>query len=259
MFADVDGGRLYYESAGAGEPVVLIHGFGFDARLWDDQWAFLSHEHRVIRYDLRGFGRSSLPGPGQPFSHFDDLAALLGYLDVPLAHLVGQSLGGGVAIDTALAHPALVRRLALVDSTLGGYTWTPDGGLALEAWPVGRRDGIEAARAVWLGSPMFAPALADHDAAPRLVRMIDDYSGWHWVNDAPLRALEPPAIDRLAEIAVPVLALVGERDLPDFHAIADRIAAGVPGARKTVLEGVGHVANMEDPDSVNQALVGFLG
>ena len=122
-FAEVEGGRLYYEVAGDGDPVALIHGFGLDARMWDAQAEALADRYRVIRYDARGFGRSSVPA-AEPFSHAGDLRALLRRLDVAPAHVVGLSMGGRIALNLALLDPAAVRSLTLVDAALDGFDWS---------------------------------------------------------------------------------------------------------------------------------------
>src|SRR5258708_29243977 len=99
--AEVSGGSLYYEVWGSGSPVVLIPGFTLDTRMWDSQMEPLSRKHRVIRYDLRGGGKS--PTPTGPYTQYEDLAALLHHLGIAQAHIVGLALGG--AIDFALASP----------------------------------------------------------------------------------------------------------------------------------------------------------
>ncbi|MDW8327640.1 MAG: alpha/beta fold hydrolase, partial [Anaerolineales bacterium] len=216
-FLDVEAGRLYYEVAGPAhaEAVVFLHGFSLDTRLWDGQWLPFAERYQVVRYDLRGFGRSSLPQA--TFSHADDLRALLSALKIQTAHIVGLSLGGGVALDFALAYPSAVRSLILVDATLGGYRWTKDWS---EPGRTARERGLAAAKEAWLRDEVFAPALERPEAADRLRRMVADYSGWHWLNRSLERGSTPPAIERLSEIAAPTLAIVGERDVPDFHAIA---------------------------------------
>lgn len=103
-FAEVNGARLYYKKvAGSGPPLALVHAGVADSRMWDEQFAVFAQRYRVVRYDVRGFGRSVMP-PG-PFSHADDLAALLQYLDIARAAVVGVSMGGGIAIDCTLKYP----------------------------------------------------------------------------------------------------------------------------------------------------------
>mgnify|MGYP000138548352 CR=1 FL=1 len=253
-FVEVEAGRLYYETVGAGAPLVCLHGFALDSRMWADQAAALAGRFQVIGYDLRGFGRSSLPAG--PFAHVDDLSVLLDRLGLPRAHVMGLSLGGGVAIDFALAYPERVASLIAVDSTLGGFPWTKD-------WsPPGRAarsQGLAAARSVWLEDELFAPAMTQPAVAARLRQMAADYSGWHWLNRSPERPLAGgPAYDRLGAIRAPALVVVGELDLPDFHRLAGHLAAHLPDVRRVVLPGVGHMSNMEAPAAFNAALLEFL-
>ncbi|MCW5882931.1 MAG: alpha/beta fold hydrolase [Anaerolineae bacterium] len=256
-FADIDGGRLYYEVSGQGEPVVLLHGFGCDTRLWDDVALALADRYRVVAYDQRGYGRSTLPAA--PYAPHDDLATLLDALDIGRAHLVGLSRGGGVALDTTLAHPNRVRSLTLVDSMLGGYRWSAEfRALNSEAAALARDVGQAEAKAYWLRTPLLESTWRVAGAGERCAAMLDDYSGWHWLNADPARSLRPPAIERLAEVTVPTLVVVGENDIADFHHIAARLAADIPGARRVVLPGVGHMSNMEDPISFSQVVIDFL-
>lgn len=257
-FADVNGTRLFYAIAGEGEPLVLIHGFTLDTRMWDDQWTPLAARHRVIRYDARGFGQSAPTGDAS-YAHTDDLAALLDHLHVSRAAIVGLSMGGGIAIDFALAYPAMTTALVTVDATLGGHTWSDTWNAQVgPVWRTARSAGVAAGKALWLDLPLFAPAREQPAVGARLAAMVADYSGLHWLHGDPQRSSEPPAGERLAEITVPTLAIIGERDLPDFHAMTERIVAGIPGARKAILPGVGHMANMEAPAPFNEILLGFL-
>jgi len=256
--ATVNDTQLYYEEIGAGPAVVLIHGFTLDTRMWDDQFLPLAVNHRVVRYDLRGFGKSTLP-TGERYSHVADLHALLDFLAIEQAALVGLSKGGGVALDFALVHPSRVLGVALVDTILGGFAWSDTGRARDDAvWAAARTGGIAAAKASWLAHPLFAPALRQPTVAARLTQIIDDYSGWHFVNDDPEERMRPPAVTRLDELAMPVLVIVGDQDLPDFADIATIIRERVPKSRTLVLPGAGHMANMEVPAAVTQALLDFL-
>jgi pimeloyl-ACP methyl ester carboxylesterase len=255
--AEVNGTQLYYEVAGSGRPLVLIHGFTLDARMWDDQFETFAERYQVIRYDARGFGRSAVP-TGESYAPADDLRALMSFLGVEHAFIVGLSMGGGIAIDFALSYPEATDALIAVDSLLGGYRWQEFGASLASVWSAARRSGVEAAKDVWLDLPLFEPAREKADIASRLGQIIADYSGWHLVNENPVRSLDPPAAERLDDIAAPTLIVVGERDLPDFRAIADALHEGIPGAQKVVLPGVGHMSNMENPARFNQAVVGFL-
>ncbi|MCC6608191.1 MAG: alpha/beta fold hydrolase [Burkholderiales bacterium] len=257
--ASINGTRLYYEAAGAGETVVLLHAFTLDTRMWDDQFDALARRYRAVRYDARGFGRSDVPRAGEPYSHADDLAALLDHLGVPDAHVVGASMGGRFAIDFALTHAARVHSLALVDPVIGGWPWSRRW---LQSYaPVlraARKHDVQAAKAAWLAHDLFARAREQPGIARRLEQMVSDYSGWHFLNADPERTVAPPAVSQLGRVRSPTLAIVGERDLGDFQLIAERIAGGVAGARRVTVPAAGHLANMEAPDRVRELLIGFL-
>ena len=146
-----------------------------------------------------------------------------------------------------------------MDSRLNG--WQPDPSYAAFQQAVRSRAkeaGIQAARDVWLYSPVFNPALENPDVAPRLVQIIADYSGWHWVHDNPLRALDPPAVQRLDTIRVPTRIILGERDFPDCQVVAETLHQRIPKARKVVIPHVGHMSNMEAPERFNALVLDFL-
>ncbi len=256
-FAAVPNGTLFYETVGEGSPLVFLHGFSVDHQMWDSQVDFFAQHHQVIRYDLRGFGRSSLPT--EPYAHVDDLRALLDHLQLTQATLVGLSRGGSVALDFTLTHPQRVEKLVLVDSALGGYRWsTEQRQLDQAVWETARTEGLPAGKAAWLCHPLFAPALEQPVVAQHFAQMVDDYSGWHFLHRDLDQRLDRPAAQRLSEVYCPTLIVVGERDLVDFLQIAEQLAAGIPGAHKIVLPGVGHMANMEAPSAFNAAVLAFL-
>jgi 3-oxoadipate enol-lactonase len=257
-FAAVNGTRLYYEVAGSGHPLVLIHGMSLDTRMWDDQFEPLAQHYQVVRYDARGFGKSALPTGGSS-AHTDDLKALLDYLAIAHASILGLSMGGGMAIDVALAHPEATDALIPVDSRLSGWQPDPEWTAFSHAVRVRAKDaGIQAARDVWLYSPVFNPALENPAVAPRLVQIIADSSGWQWVNDNPLRALDPPAVQRLDTMRVPTRIIIGARDFPACQAVADTLHPYIPKARQVVIPRVGHLSNREAPERCNAFIVDFL-
>src|SRR5437879_2559353 len=108
-YAEVDGGRLYYETSGDGPAMVLIHAGFLDSRMWDPQIPVFSESHVVIRYDVRGFGGSDVAR--NKYSDYKDLRGLLAHLSVKTASLVGVSNGGRIASDFAVEHPSMVDHL----------------------------------------------------------------------------------------------------------------------------------------------------
>ena len=256
-FACPDGGRLCYSAAGAGEPIVFIHGLGLDAAMWDPQWPVFQQGYRAIRYDLRGFGASTVPEA--PYSHSDDLLGLLDFLGARPAHVVGLSMGGRLGLRFALDHPHAVRSLTLVDSALDGFSWSDAWTQKMNAIMDAARSGdIPGAKRLWLAHELFAPARRDAGCAAALAAMVERYSAWHWRNVDPVRKAAIPAIELLGTVTCPTLVILGELDLPDFKAIAHRLAAEIPGAALSTIAGIGHMANMEAPAIVNDLLLAHL-
>jgi len=261
-YVDVDGGRLFYESTGSSGPiVVLVHPGLWDLRTWDPQIGPLTQAgYRVVRYDLRGYGRSSRL-IGEPYSHVADLAALLHATGVQQAALVGCSLGGAVAIDFTLEHPDRVWALVPIASGLGGFE-------ALEEedqWWEERSAPIDAAvetgdleRAEDLRLEIWAP-LGVRDEAGSAIRAIA-FDNLHEItmDESGEVELDPPAAHRLAEIDVPTLVMVAEHDPPFMRRIGDLIARGILGARKVTIAGADHVVSLRQPDALNEVLLPFL-
>jgi 3-oxoadipate enol-lactonase len=249
-FVEVKGGKLYYEVSGSGSPVLLLSGFSLDTRMWDDQFEVFAKHHRVVRFDTRGHGQS--PASLEPYRRVQDIGVVLDVLDMAKAHLVGLSLGGSDAIDFVLEAPSRVNSLTAVDAGLSGFRWTIN-------WDSGASTmGLDAAKENWLAHPMFAALNRNPELSARMRKIVNDYSGWHWLNRDPELGIAPPAIQRLSDIRTPTLVLVGERDLPDFHAVANLLGEKIPGARKLILAEAGHMANMEDPDLLNKLVLDFI-
>jgi 3-oxoadipate enol-lactonase len=252
-----DGGWLHYATAGEGDPVVLIHGFGLDLSMWDPQWRAFAQRHRVIRYDLRGYGGSSLPEGA--YSHVDDLLALIEFLGAFPAHLVGLSLGGRVALRVAAQEPKAVRSLTLADPALDGHTWTADW---LQRWrkmtEAAKRGDFSTAKKLWRDHILFEPANKNPKVADALQVMIDRYSGWHLGTPDPGTAPAQQVAEALRSISTPTLVVVGELDLPDFQAIARRLGQELPAAELRVIAGSGHMSNMEAPRMFNELVLQHL-
>jgi 3-oxoadipate enol-lactonase len=256
-FVCKDGARLRYSTAGTGEPVVLLHGLGLDASMWDPQWPVLQREFRAIRYDFRGFGGSTLPNGA--YSHSADLLGLLEFLEARPAHVIGLSMGGRFALRFALDQPGAVKSLTLIDSALEGHSWSDAWNRQMDSIMVAAKNGgVDAAKQRWLTHELFAPAQRDPKLAAALAEMVHRYTAWHWRNVDPLQRPVSPAIQSLATLTCPTLVLVGELDLPDFEVIAQRLATEIPGATLRTIAGAGHMANMEAPAAVNDLVLAHL-
>jgi 3-oxoadipate enol-lactonase len=257
----IEGGSLFWEAAGKGAPVILLHGGNLDRRMWDAQFELLRGQYRVIRYDARGFGRSS--PADRPFSAHEDLAALLRGLHIPRASLVGLSMGGRISIDFALTYPNMVDRLVLAAPGISGGTWADDGDtlwLAAARTAAQRGDSVGVALA-WLESAYIRSALHPPQRAA-WVRQIAVDNARYWMGLVRHQDLEreasPPAAARLGELRPPILLLIGDRDTPFIYDVARAIAERAPHVRRVDLQAAGHMLNLEAADEFNSAIRGFL-
>jgi len=252
---DIGDGKLNVDVAGTGAPVVLLHGFALDMRMWDPQFDAFAERHRTIRYDLRGFGKSSRPTGS--YSHADDLTALLDRLDIDKAIFVGLSLGSNIALDLVSRHPDRVAGLVLASPSLPGYPWRWTGDRPREqAGALAKENGLDTAKAYWSGHDLFASARESQKVNRELSAMTSDYDGWHWLNTDPQWAM-PPMQPTLARITVPTFVMSGHRDIEAYREIADIIDAEVPGARFMRLPLAGHMLNLESPQAFNDAVLAF--
>jgi pimeloyl-ACP methyl ester carboxylesterase len=253
--AEVRGGTIHYEIAGSGVPLVLIHGGQMDCRMWDEQFKLFATTYRVIRYDFRGFGQS--PVSTKVFAGEDDLADLLRFLGVRKAIVIGLSLGGRVAIDFALAHPDMTEAIIPVAPGLSGFHFSDDPNMT-ESWRAAQANDWDRVASLWLKTGYMAPAMENPSIAPRLRELARDNAHEVLDNGALERVLNPPAIERLPEIRVPTLVIVGDRDVADIHEICGLLRARIPAVTEVVVRGSGHIVNMEKPREFNEAVLRFL-
>jgi 3-oxoadipate enol-lactonase len=253
------GARLAYQVTGDGPAVVLVHGFGLDMRMWDAQAGHLAARYQVVRYDCRGFGSSGPFDPAVAYTHAGDLLALLDHLGIGQAVLAGLSFGGRVVLQAALAAPARVRGLVLLDAVLDGVPWDHDSQAAIDlAGDRARARGLAAGRAAWLAHPLFAAARKRPELARALAAMVAGYPGQHWTGHDPHEQLRHQPIDMLEGLSTPALVIVGERDVSGFREMSAVLARRIPGARYHAVADSGHMVNMEQPAAVNSLLTRFL-
>jgi len=264
--ARVNGVSLYYEVAGRGAPLVLVHGFACGIRSWDPQVRALSRYRRVITYDVRGHGLSDAPPEAAAYSQATsvaDLHALLAHLKIGRAVVGGLSMGGNIALNFALAHPAMVSALIVADTGAGSEE-AGDWAAGLRAFAdVLNRGGVEAFADMAVAHPLFARYVAQGPEAERLVRSCLTTHRARGLAHTALEVLaKRPSIysldARLRALGVPTLLIVGEYDTPCLK--PHRFMADVmPKARHVVLRGVGHLTNLEAPVAFNAAVKSFLG
>jgi 3-oxoadipate enol-lactonase len=254
-FVPVEGSKIYYEECGAGSrPVILIHDGVVNSAVWDQVWPEFCRHFHTIRYDRRGYGRS--PAADTWYSETDDLAALLRDLKVVNAVLVGSSHGGELSIDFTLGHPELVRQLVLVGPVVSGMPYSQHfldrGKHVFELLDKGlSREAIEE----W-SKDKYLIAPGNNVARKQLFSLLSANPQDMTHHDYPLRT--KPALPRLREIRVPTLILVGDADISDVHAHAGAIEAGIPNARRVVIEGVGHIMYLEKPAEFSRVAIDFI-
>src|SRR5579884_2688106 len=260
---ETNGTKLYYEEMGEGHPLVLIHGGYMDRRMWDDQFEVFAEHYRVIRYDVRGFGKSQLP-----YADRHDLYALLEALGVEKTYLLGLSLGGGIALDFTLEYPEMVDALVLVGTSISGAPImelvTQERIIEYMKWQqvfeqAAKARDIPAMVDALMSHKTLVPSEEYPEARQRVRQNLSEYS-FVWVLDpAEKQELDPPAWGRLKEIRVPTLIIVGGDDDELLHQMADKLEQDVAGAKRVTIPGTHHMPNMEKPEEFNQIVLEFLG
>ncbi len=254
-YVSVEGGKLYYERAGEGYPVVLIHPTLWDARIFDGRFEAFAAHHDVVRYDLRGYGRSDVPT--QPYSDLRDLRYLLGELGIERCALLGCSFGGQLAIDAALAYPDVVEALVLVAPGLSGYRWR-DPGLEVLVEEVRRAVAAgDLEGAMDLELAVWAPLRSGPEVDAWVRRIAMENLHVLRIPDT-LAETPPPAHPRLGEVQAATLVLVGDRDIGEIHAIADLIVERVPGAHKREIHDADQLVMVRQPAVFDRLVLDFL-
>jgi pimeloyl-ACP methyl ester carboxylesterase len=263
-YVNLGDGKLYYEMKGKGETLVLCHAGFVDSRMWDGQLEDFSQHYRVLRFDMRGFGKSD---PARsPVSRRQDLYNLLHELGIEKAHVLGCSMGGEIAIDFTLEHPEMVSSLIIVSGIPGGFEMQgePPSQVIemLQSLEQGNLERVsELQIQLWVDGIYRQPEQVDprvRKMAAEMNRRAVENETWARADANPLNPLNPPSVDRLAEIKVPVLVLAGSLDHPEVLRAADVLAKEIKNAKKVILKDSAHVPNMEKPAEFNQIVLDFL-
>ena len=266
-FAPVDRGSLYYEIAGSGKPLLLIHAGVADCRMWDNQMQFFAPHFRIIRYDVRGYGRSQTEST--EFSNRQDILDLFTHLGVEKAAIIGISRGGQIAIDFALEHPTRVSALVPVAAGISGYDFEagedPQAKREFELfshmdelWEKKSWDELADLEVhVWADGPAQPMGRSSPELRAYL-RQVIRASYTRQDGKATPIPLEPLAVNRLGEIRLPTLVLVGEYDSCAALAVADKISCEIPQARLVGVPATAHIIPMEQPDKFNAVVMDFL-
>ena len=260
-FAPVNGTQVHYEERGHGRALLLLHAGVNNMAVWDAQMDAFSPHYRTVRYDYRGWGET-VETPGQ-FSDHEDLRGLLDHLSIDTAVLLGNSHGGAIALDFALAYPERTTALVLVAPGLPGYDFTSEGiaetrEMMIAKFEAGDVDGAVALSVdIWLDGVNRPPGQVP-DAVRRRATELTRHTFLLPDGAGERVPLAPPAIERLAEIDVPVLLLIGEHDVPDIHHIADILTRELPHVTRVDMLGTAHLPALEQPQRFNQHVLAFL-
>jgi 3-oxoadipate enol-lactonase len=252
-YVSVDGGKLFYEIAGKGENIVLLHDGMVNHQIWDDQFPLLAKNHRVVRYDRRGYGKST--DPKEKYSHIDDLNQVFLQLKVDKATIFGMSSGGRLAIDFTLTYPEKVKGLVLVGAVVSGFGYTSHmttrGG---NFNPAEYSDPIKVNKYFIMDDP-YEIYSGNTKAKEKVMKLLPYLAR---ENRVPTRPPDKVAVRFLSEIKVPTLILVGEYDIPDVHAHAGVINAGIQNSKREIIPKSGHLIPIEQPGLFFDSVMNFL-
>jgi 2-hydroxy-6-oxonona-2,4-dienedioate hydrolase len=262
-FLNIDNAQIYYETAGRGIPFVMIHAGVADSRQWNNEFAFFAQKYQVLRYDMRGYGKSE-PVDGE-FSHMGDLVSVLNALELqePLV-MMGCSMGGGLAMDFALTHPSRVKALIMVGSGPSGLELdvpTPAKFAEAEkAYESGDFDLVaEIDTQIWFDGMGRTPEQVNQ-VMRTLAYEMDRKALSHEARQLGKRLpnSQTPAFDRLTDLNIPVLVIVGAHDTPYILAAADYMIEKIPSVRKVTIQDAAHLPNMDHPGEFQAIVKDFL-
>ncbi len=259
-FLNFDNAQIYYEVAGHGTPFVMLHAGIAHNAMWDPQFDHFAKTHRVVRYDQRGFGKTTTTT--KEFNRRADLRALFDHLNIEHAIVMGCSMGGGLALDFALEYPERVAALILIAPGVSGYQ--PSAEILKQeeemdaAFSAGDNErGIEMEIRYWVDGPKRAPNQVDAAVREKVRAMERENLQINTEGYNSLR-LTPPAIGRLRDIHAPTLIIQGDGDVSNHVELSQQLAHEIPNAELFEMANVGHLPSMEKPDEVNRIVEKFL-
>lgn len=262
-FVDIDSGQLYYEELGKGEPLIFIHGHSFDHTEWEPQFYAFAKKYRVIRYDVRGYGRSSMPTEFSNLMHADDLAKLMNALKIKKAHVVGLSMGGFIGLDFLVLHQDRLLSVTLASGDVWNGSPGPASPWTTEEVAKRREEikflhkkGMDVFKREWFNALTLRNGKPIEHIRQPIWNMIYKWDAWQPTHVEPRFLLGVSVIKKLKQtkIAVPVLILTGDVDARHQNKVMEL----VPSAKQVFIPNAGHVSNLENPNGFNEALKNFL-
>ncbi len=259
--APINGTQMYYEVAGSGHPLIMVHAGVADNRMWDDQFDVFAEHYRVIRFDQRGFGQTK-PVDGE-FRRYEDIYALLKFIGIEQTYLMGCSMGGGACINFALEHPDMAKALITIGSGPAGFQF--------DMPPIPIRDALIAAEIagdlekvneyegqLWLDGPNAPPGRVGGVVREKMLSMNRIALQNEQLELGTEVSPTPLAIKRLHELKLPTLIIYGDLDTAYIQAAGKYMAAHINGAKQVIMPGVAHLPSMEQPQALNQHVLTFL-
>lgn len=264
-FADINHAKIYYEYAGEGTPFVMIHAGIADNRMWNHEFAYFADHYQVVRYDIRGYGKSE-PVAGE-WNIQDDFEALLQALNIssPII-LMGCSIGAGLALEFAIAYPDRVHALVLVGGYPRGFeTDAPEPDHLFEeaekAFNAGDLDrATELDTQIWIDGVGRTPDDIDPDIrqfAYDMNRIVMEHEAKK-LGEHVRKSLDKPAAECLSELQIPTLIMVGDRDIAPIIAAAEFMNNQIPESTKVTIPNAAHLPNLEQPQIFREAIDHFL-
>ena len=250
---------INYEITGTGDVLVLIHGWAQDLTIWDHQAPEFGHHYRVIRYDRRGFGKST--GYADATADPEDLRVLLDSLQVPSATLLGISAGARAVVNFAVAFPRRVKALVIYGlAPIPGFTPAPQGPTPVMVFrEIAQKHGLDSAGKALSAHPLSWMPPNRPDLQELLKAQWSRYAGQDLFDPKPESGRVPHAhLDQVASISVPTLVVSGDHDLPLFIAVGDTLVRRIKGAQRAMITNAGHGAHFAQPAQFNSAVLQFL-
>lgn len=259
-YVEVDEGvQLFYEVAGSGDVVILVHAHSIDRRMWEPQFNKLVKQYRVIRYDLRGYGLSGMPQENVEYLHAEDLKKVMSHLKIDSAHIVGLSLGSFVALDFMYLYPEHTTSISIAAGAI--YT-DDDAGADVDraktfpacsfgqSAPERNDPAILKQVQDWFEVLMESSGDKKEAIRPQLWQMVSDWSAWTFRFQEP-RCLIGSMLTQRLHVNVPstpILVIIGGSDSKGSIQSSEKLLKLVPSARRADIVGAGHFSNMEYPD-----------
>ncbi|EOL47801.1 alpha/beta fold hydrolase [Enterococcus caccae] len=260
-FLNVSGATIYFESKGHGPHILLIHAGIADSRMWENEFHSLAKQFHVTRFDLPGFGQSSFTGG--TFSYTKLINKLLTHLSINQTHILAASFGGKIALNFVLEHPERCLRLALQSSAIGTWDFSQE----LQEYDEKEEQLLAQKRFEQAAELNYQTwILRDRNPEsldPKLKKLVIDMQMAAFTRPEPPFSVEeeasmPPIPDRLSQLKLPVLVIIGENDVPDFQNISEFFNQTIVHSEKMVIPNAAHLANLEAPELINQLLISFF-